>query len=43
MAAGSPPEVRKGLLTVPTAPGLGLEINPDFLKKNLVAGEPFWS
>jgi L-alanine-DL-glutamate epimerase-like enolase superfamily enzyme len=42
MAAGQPPEVRKGLLTVPTAPGLGLEINPDFLKKNLVAGEPYW-
>ncbi|MGA2268871.1 MAG: mandelate racemase/muconate lactonizing enzyme family protein [Bryobacteraceae bacterium] len=42
MAAGSPPEVRNGLLTVPTTPGLGLEINPDFLKKNLVAGEPYW-
>jgi L-alanine-DL-glutamate epimerase-like enolase superfamily enzyme len=42
MAAGSPPEVRKGFLTVPTGPGLGLEINPDFLKQNLVAGEEFW-
>jgi L-alanine-DL-glutamate epimerase-like enolase superfamily enzyme len=42
MAAGNPPEVRNGLLTVPTAPGLGLEINPDFLKKNLSAGEPYW-
>jgi len=42
MAAGSPPEVRKSLLKVPTAPGLGLEINPDFLKKNLTPGEEYW-
>ncbi|MBZ5620658.1 MAG: mandelate racemase/muconate lactonizing enzyme family protein [Acidobacteriia bacterium] len=42
MAAGSPPEVRKGLLKVPTGPGLGLEINPDFLKQNLAAGEEYW-
>ncbi|HLJ16569.1 MAG TPA: enolase C-terminal domain-like protein [Bryobacteraceae bacterium] len=42
MATKQPPEVRKGLLTVPTGPGLGLEINPDFLRQNLVAGEPFW-
>jgi galactonate dehydratase len=42
MAAGSPPEVRKGRLTVPTTPGLGLEINPDFLKANLAPGEQYW-
>ncbi len=42
MAAGSPPDVRKGLLTVPAGPGLGLEINPDFLKKNLAPGEEYW-
>ena len=42
MAAGGAPEVRKGLLKVPTGPGLGLEINPDFLKKNLVEGEEWW-
>lgn len=36
------PEVRNSLLTVPTGPGLGLEINADFLKKNIVAGEPWW-
>jgi L-alanine-DL-glutamate epimerase-like enolase superfamily enzyme len=42
MAAGSPPAVRKGLLTVPTGAGLGLEINPEFLKKNLADGETFW-
>ena len=43
MAAGSPPEVRKGLLKVPAAPGLGFEINPDFLKKNLAPGEEYWA
>jgi len=42
MAAGSPPEVRKGFLKVPMGPGLGLEINPDFLRKNLVEGEEYW-
>jgi L-alanine-DL-glutamate epimerase-like enolase superfamily enzyme len=42
MAAGSAPDVRKGLLQVPTRPGLGLEINPEFLKKNLEDGEAYW-
>ena len=42
MAAGNPPDVRKGLLKVPTGPGLGLEINPDFLRKNLAPGEEYW-
>ena len=36
------PEVKNSQLTVPTAPGLGLEINPDFLRKNLVEGEEYW-
>jgi galactonate dehydratase len=40
--AVKPPEVRKSQLTVPTGPGLGLEINTDFLKKNIVVGEPWW-
>jgi L-alanine-DL-glutamate epimerase-like enolase superfamily enzyme len=43
MAAGSAPEVRKGLLKVPSGPGLGLEINPDFLKQNLMEGESYWA
>jgi L-alanine-DL-glutamate epimerase-like enolase superfamily enzyme len=42
MAGNGAPEVRKGMLKVPTGPGLGLEINPDFLKKNLVPGEEYW-
>jgi len=43
MAAGNAPEVRKGELKVPAGPGLGLEINTDFLKQNLVEGEPYWA
>jgi L-alanine-DL-glutamate epimerase-like enolase superfamily enzyme len=42
MSAGAAPDVRNGLLKVPTGPGLGLDINPDFLRKNLVEGEEFW-
>ena len=42
MAAGTPPDVRNGMLKVPTGPGLGLDINPEFLRKNLVDGEEFW-
>ena len=43
MAAGSAPDVRQGLLKVPTGVGLGLDINPDFLKQNLVDGETYWA
>ncbi|MGA2115145.1 MAG: mandelate racemase/muconate lactonizing enzyme family protein [Bryobacteraceae bacterium] len=43
MAAGNPPEVRHSLLKVPTGPGLGLEIDPDFLKRNLADGETYWA
>jgi galactonate dehydratase len=42
MAANGPPEVRQGMLKVPTGPGLGLEINPEFLKRNLAPGESYW-
>jgi galactonate dehydratase len=42
MAPGSAPDVRKGLLKVPTGPGLGLEINAEFLKQNLADGEAYW-
>ena len=37
-----PPEVRKSQLNVPDGPGLGLEINPDFLRRNLAPGEQYW-
>ena len=42
MSSTTPPEVRNGLLKVPMGPGLGLDINPDFLRKNLVKGEEYW-
>ena len=43
LAAANPPVVRKGLLAVPSGPGLGLEIDPEFLKENLAGGETFWA
>lgn len=42
MAATNFPVVRGGMLKVPDGPGLGLELNEDFLRKNLMAGEPYW-
>jgi L-alanine-DL-glutamate epimerase-like enolase superfamily enzyme len=42
MAVSNPPEVRKGLLKVPSGPGLGVELNPDVLRRNLVDGEEYW-
>ncbi|HEV2272624.1 MAG TPA: mandelate racemase/muconate lactonizing enzyme family protein [Acidobacteriaceae bacterium] len=43
MAASNPPQVSKGELKVPEGPGLGIDLNPDFLRRNLMDGEPFWS
>jgi L-alanine-DL-glutamate epimerase-like enolase superfamily enzyme len=40
--AATPLEVRDSHLKVPTGPGLGLDINPDFLKQNLSEGEVYW-
>ena len=42
MAAANPPVVRDGHLAVVMAPGLGLDLNMDYLRKNLVDGEPWW-
>jgi L-alanine-DL-glutamate epimerase-like enolase superfamily enzyme len=42
MAAGNPPEVRKRLLKVPAGAGLGLDLNMDFLQRNLADGEEWW-
>jgi len=42
MAASNPTEVRKGLLRVPAGPGLGLDLNWEFLRKNLADGEEYW-
>ena len=43
MAAANPPEVKNGRLKVPEVPGLGFEPNNDYLRSQLVDGEPFWS
>jgi galactonate dehydratase len=43
MSTVAPPQVRNGHLTVPTAPGLGFEPNNEYLKSQLMPGEPFWA
>ena len=42
MAATNPPEVRNGLLKVPMLPGLGCDLNTDYLREKLRPGEPWW-
>lgn len=42
MAASNPPLVRDSRLKVPEGPGLGLDLNMEYLKANLVEGEPWW-
>jgi galactonate dehydratase len=43
MAAANPPEVKSGRLKVPEVPGLGFEPNHEYLRSQLMEGEPFWS
>ena len=43
MARSNPPVVKDGLLKVPEGPGLGVDLDEDFLRKNLVEGEPYWA
>jgi L-alanine-DL-glutamate epimerase-like enolase superfamily enzyme len=42
MAATNPPEVKKSKLKVPMEPGLGVDLNPEFLRRNLADGEEWW-
>jgi L-alanine-DL-glutamate epimerase-like enolase superfamily enzyme len=42
MVADGKPAVRNGILHMPNAPGLGLNINEDHLRKHLAKGEPYW-
>jgi galactonate dehydratase len=42
MARSNPPVVRNGMLSVPEGPGLGLDLDEDFLRSNLAPGEPYW-
>jgi galactonate dehydratase len=43
MSAAGAPQVKNGQLTVPTAPGLGFVPNEEYLRGQLMPGEPFWS
>lgn len=43
MAAANAPVVRSSRLKVPEGPGLGLDLNMEYLKENLVEGEPWWA
>ena len=42
MSAAGAPDVKNGVLTTPTGPGLGFEPDEDYLKGQLVDGEQFW-
>lgn len=40
---GKEPVIRNSAMVLPTGPGLGLEINEDWLKQHVAKGEPYWS
>jgi L-alanine-DL-glutamate epimerase-like enolase superfamily enzyme len=42
MAAGKEPVVRNGMMPFPEGPGLGLELNEDWLRQHMVKGEVWW-
>ena len=42
MVADGKPAVKNGILLMPNAPGLGLNINVDHIKKHLPKTEPYW-
>ncbi len=42
VAASNAPVIRNGRMKVSTLPGLGLDLNEDYLKANLVPGETWW-
>ena len=41
-AASNAPVIKDGRMQVSTRPGLGLDLNQDYLKANRVDGEPWW-
>ena len=43
MAASNPPVVRNSKLKVPGGAGLGLDLDMEYLKANLVKDEPWWA
>jgi L-alanine-DL-glutamate epimerase-like enolase superfamily enzyme len=40
---GKEPVVRNSAMVLPTGPGLGLELNEDWLKQHAVKDEPYWA
>jgi galactonate dehydratase len=42
MAAGKEPVIRKSVMQFPEGPGLGLEINEDWLRQHMAKGETWW-
>lgn len=42
MAQGSEPAVRKSVFPVPEGPGLGLDINEDWLRSHVAKGDTWW-
>ena len=42
MAAGRQPVVRNSVMQFPDGPGLGLELNEDWLKQHMAKGETWW-
>ncbi len=42
MALGAEPMIRNGVMQFPKGPGLGLEINDDWLKEHMSKGELWW-
>jgi L-alanine-DL-glutamate epimerase-like enolase superfamily enzyme len=42
MVNSGAPEVTKGELKIPMTPGLGLDLNQEYLRAHLVDGEPWW-
>jgi L-alanine-DL-glutamate epimerase-like enolase superfamily enzyme len=42
MAQGSEPAVRKGVFPVPEGPGLGLDLNDDWLHSHIASGDTWW-
>ena len=42
MAADKEPVIRKGLFQVPEGPGLGLQLNEDWLKQHVAKRDTYW-
>ncbi len=40
---GKEPVIRNSAMALPAGPGLGLEMNEDWLKQHVAKGEPYWS